>query len=193
MSIYKLFLLTLFVMLLLTPSHAQSFGLDAGQTPVLEFGAGYTYMHANAPPSGCGCFSLNGGYGSMVVHSVHGIALVADLSTAHASNVSGTTQNITIFDYLFGPRFYYHPDRRVTPYVQALAGGSEEFSNYVYVQGVTAFAASGGAGLSARLSRRWGWNIVEADYVYSHLPNASNDRQSDLRVSTGITFRLGPR
>jgi len=193
MRLHKLFLLMFFVMLSVTACHAQTFGLDAGQTPVLEFGLGYTYMHANAPPSGCGCFSLNGGYGSMIVHTEHGMALVADLSSAHANNVNSTTQNITVFDYLFGPRFYYHPASRFTPYAQVLAGGSEEFSNYVYAQGVTAFAASGGGGLSARLSRRWGWNIVEADYVYSQLPNAANNRQSDLRISTGITFRLGQR
>jgi len=193
MSLYKLFLLTLFVMLLATPGHAQIFGLDAGQTPVLEFGVGYTYMHANAPPSGCGCFALNGGYASMIVHSEYGLALVADLSSSHANNVNATTQNITVFNYLFGPRYYYRPERRYTPYVQALAGGSEEFSNYAYAQGATAFAASGGGGLSARLSRRLGWNVVEADYVYSRLPNANNNQQNDLRVSTGITFRLGPR
>jgi outer membrane immunogenic protein len=193
MSLYKLFLLALFVMLFVTPAHAQTFGLDAGQTPVLEFGFGYTYMHSNAPPSGCGCFSLNGGYGSMIVHSVHGIALVADLSSARAGNVNGTTQNITVFDALFGPRYYYHPERHYTPYVQALIGGTEEGSNYLAVQGATSFAASGGGGVNMRLSRYWGWNIGEVDYVYSRLPNAGNDRQSDLRVSTGITFRLGPR
>jgi hypothetical protein len=31
------------------------------------------------------------------------------------------------------------------------------------------------------------------DYVYSRLPNAVNDHQNDLRVTTGLAFRFGPR
>jgi len=193
MRLYKLSLLAVLLMFPAMACRAQSFGLDAGQTSVLDAGFGYAYFHANAPPSGCGCFSLNGGYANLVFHSVHGIALVSDLTTAHANNINGTTQNVTVFDYLFGPRVYYHSSSHFTPYVQVLAGGSEEFSNYTYADGATDFAASGGAGMSARLSRHWGWNIVEGDYVYSRLPNGSNNRQSDLRVSTGIFFRLGQR
>ena len=30
------------------------FGLDQGQTPPLEVGFGYSYVHANAPPAACG-------------------------------------------------------------------------------------------------------------------------------------------
>jgi peptidoglycan-associated lipoprotein len=29
--------------------------------PRAELALGYTYMHSNAPPCGCGCFNLNGG------------------------------------------------------------------------------------------------------------------------------------
>jgi hypothetical protein len=35
--------------------------------------------------------------------------------------------------------------------------------------------------------------LAEVDYIYSRLPNAVNDHQNDLRVSTGIAFRFGPR
>jgi outer membrane immunogenic protein len=172
---------------------SQPFGLDRGQTPVMEVGLGYTYFHANAPPAACGCFSLNGGGGTFIVNAPHGLSLVADLSAAHANNVDGTTQNVTIFDYLFGPRYTYRSTHRFSPYVEALAGGAKEVSNYVYVQDANAFAASVGGGFSTTINRRLGWNIVEADYIYSRLPNAVNNRQSDLRVSSGIVFRFGPR
>ena len=55
------------------------------------------------------------------------------------------------------------------------------------------FAVSGGGGVSRLMGRHFTWNIVEVDYVYSQLPNAVNDHQNDLRVMTGITFRIGPR
>jgi outer membrane immunogenic protein len=169
------------------------FGIDRGQTAVMEIGVGYAYFHANAPAAECGCFSLNGGSGSIVVNAPHGVSLVADLSAAHANNVDGTTQSVTIFDYLFGPRYSYRSAHRFTPFVQALAGGAKELSNYSYVQSANAFAAGGGGGVNIVIKRRIQWNIVEADYIYSRLPNAVNNRQNDLRVTTGFSIRFGPR
>ena len=38
-----------------------------------------------------------------------------------------------------------------------------------------------------------GW-IVEADWVmHSYIPNAQNNLQNNFRISSGFTFRLGPR
>jgi hypothetical protein len=179
------------------PAQARSqeiFGLDAGQTPVLEAGFGYTYLHANAPPAQCGCFSANGGYGSAVFHLPHGLAVVADLSAVHASNLSGTTQTITVFHYLFGPRYSFRAlHARYVPYAQALGGGSQESSNYAAVQQIRGAAFSVGGGVSMRVARHISYTLVEADWVGSRLANGQNNLQNDLRVSTGIAFRLGPR
>jgi hypothetical protein len=76
--------------------------------------------------------------------------------------------------------------------MEGLVGRSMEISNYAYVQQATALAVLGGGGVSMPITKLIGWN-VEADYVYSKLPNAVNDNQSTLRVSTGIFFRFGPR
>jgi outer membrane immunogenic protein len=170
---------------------AQRLGTDESHVPAIEVGVNYTFMHANAPPASCGCFSMNGGSGTFVVNTPRGISYVADLSAAHASQVDGTNQNITIFNYLFGPRYSYRAMHRFTPYVEVLAGGSKETSNYTYVADVSAFAASGGGGISTVLNRRFAWNIFEADYVYSRLPNAVNTHQNNLRITSGITFRFG--
>jgi outer membrane immunogenic protein len=172
---------------------SNTFGIDKGQTAVMEIGLDYAYFHANAPPMECGCFSLNGGGGSIVINAPHGLSFLADLSAAHANNIDGTTQSVTIFNYLFGPRYSYRSAHRFTPFVQALAGGAEEMSNYAYVKNVNAFAASGGGGVNTVINRRIQWNIVEADYVYSRLPNAVNNHQNDLRVTTGFSVRFGPR
>jgi outer membrane immunogenic protein len=173
---------------------AETFGVEPGQTPVLETSLGYTFEHANAPPAQCGCFSANGGYGSAVFNMPGGFSLVADLAAVHASNIGGTTQTVTIFHYLFGPRYSLRTvSKRFVPYVQALGGGAEEFSNYAFVQNVSGVAFSVGGGVTTTINRHFGWTIVEADWVGSRLPNAQNNLQNDLRVSSGLTFRLGPR
>jgi outer membrane immunogenic protein len=169
------------------------FGLEPGQTSAVDVGLNYAYVRANAPPAACGCFSMNGGGGNLVINMSHGLSLVADLQATHVNNINGTPQTITVFDYLLGPRYSYRTGSRFTPYVQVLVGGSEELSNYAFVQGSQAFAVSGGGGVSRLLSRHFAWNIVEVDYVYSRLPNAVNDHQNDLRVTTGLAFRFGPR
>ena len=136
---------------------------------------------------------MNGGGGNLVINMPRGLSLVADLQATHANNINGSTQSITVLDYLFGPRYSYRTGSRFTPYVQVLLGGSEEFSNYGPLANGNAFAVSGGGGVSRVMRPHFAWNIVEVDYVYSQLPNAVNDHQNDLRVTTGLTFRIGPR
>ena len=175
-------------------SAQETFGTEPGQTPVLETSVGYTFVHANAPPGQCACFSANGGYGSLVFNMPRGFALVADLAAVHANTIGSTTQSITVFNFLFGPRYTFRTvSRRFLPYVQVLGGGSQELSSYTAVQSVHGAAFSVGGGVSTPLNRHFGWTIVEADWVHSYIPNAQNNLQNDLRVSTGFTFRLGPR
>jgi outer membrane immunogenic protein len=172
---------------------AQTSTAGGGATPAMEAGLGYSYFHANAPPSNCGCFSLDGGYGTFIYHFSSTWSVVADLAAAHANNVAGTTQSITTFDYLFGPRYTLRPAKKVMPYGQVLFGGVTEFSNYAAVHNLNTFGLSAGGGINTSLNRRIAWNIVEADWVYTRLPNGVNTHQNLFRVSTGLTLRFGSR
>jgi outer membrane immunogenic protein len=176
-------------------THAPTiFGTAPGQVPALETSVGYTFIHANAPPGQCGCFSASGGFGSAVFNMPRGFSIVADLNAVHASNIDSTTQSLTVFNYLFGPRYSLRTlSKRFTPYAQALGGRSQEFSSYAAVQSVSGSAFSLGGGVSTVLKPHLGWTIVEADWIQSRLPNAKNNLQNDIRVSTALTFRLGPR
>src|SRR5258708_2387478 len=102
--------------------HAQaiSMGGSYSDVPRLEFGANYNFFHANAPPGHCGCFSLNGGSATVVYNITSKWAGIADLTLGHASNVNNTGQNITIFNYLFGPRSPRRMSRRHFPSDQIL-------------------------------------------------------------------------
>jgi outer membrane immunogenic protein len=169
-------------------------GTDTSQMPLLETSVGYTFLHANAPPGQCGCFSANGGFGSVVFNLPRGLGIVADLNAVHADSISGTTQSITVFNYLFGPRYSFQSvSRRFVPYAQVLGGGSRETSSYSAVQNAKGAAFSIGGGLATTLNRHFAWTIFEADWIHSYLPNAQNDLQNDLRVSSAISFRFGSR
>jgi len=176
-----------------TPAPTIQFGLDPGQIAVMELGFDYAYIHANAPPAECGCFSMEGFGGGFTINGEHGLSAVVDLATAKANNVNGTTQNIRIFNVLGGPRYSFRSRSKFTPYGQVLLGASEEFSTLAFATNRSAFAASGGIGVNRAFGRYFGWKIVEASYIYSQLPNARNNDQNDIRVTTGIFLRMGPR
>ena len=173
--------------------HAQAISMGSSNYDLsrFEFGVNYNYFHANAPPGHCGCFSLNGGSGTVVYNITSRWAGVADLTLGHASNVNNSGQNITIFDYLFGPRYTRRMSSRYVPYGQIMLGGAREDVNFEFTINRNAFAVLAGGGVTTQLRHRFGLTLGEVDWIYSRIPNAVNNRQNDLRIVTGITYHFG--
>ncbi len=174
--------------------HAQAIAMNGASldVPRLEYGLNYNYFHANAPPGQCGCFMLNGGSATVVYNITSTWAGVADMTLGHASNVNNTGQNITIFDYLFGPRYTRRMSSRYVPYGQVMLGGAREDVNFEFTINRNAFAVLAGGGVTTRLKNRLGLTLGEVDWIYSRIPNAVNNRQNDLRIVTGVTYHFGP-
>jgi len=158
-----------------------------------EVGANYNYFHANAPPKQCGCFSLNGGSGTFIFNLTPRWAAVADIMYAHANNVNNSGQNISIFNYLFGPRYSFRTSHRFVPYAEVMLGGAKENVNIQFDINRNAFGFLAGGGVTTTVKPKWGWTIVQADWIHTRIPNAVNDRQNDIRISTGVTYRFGVR
>jgi outer membrane immunogenic protein len=174
--------------------HAQAISMGGANddVPRIEFGANYNYFHANAPPGQCGCFSLNGGSGTVVYNITPKWAAVADLMVGHANNVDNSLQNITIFNYLFGPRYTRRMSSRYVPYGQILFGGAKEDVNFQFTINRNSFGLLAGGGVTTRLKHKFGLTLGEVDWVYTRIPNAKNDRQNNLRIVTGVTYHFGP-
>lgn len=174
--------------------NAQAISMNGvyGDVPRLEFGANYNYFHANAPPGQCGCFMMNGGSASVVYNVTDRWAAVADLTLGHASNVAGTGQSITIFDYLFGGRYTRRNRSRYVFYGQGLVGGAKEDVSFDFTINRQALSFLAGGGATTRLSPKFGLTLGEVDWIYSRIPNAVNDRQNDLRISVGVTYNIHP-
>jgi outer membrane immunogenic protein len=159
--------------------------------PRFEVGANYNYFHANAPPGECGCFSLNGGSGTFVVNITPVWSAVADIAVGHATDVDQSLQNITIFNYLFGPRYTRRTSSRFVPYGEALFGGAKEDVNFQFTINRNSFGLLAGGGVTTALKGKFGLTLVEVDYVYTQIPNAKNDRQNNIRAATGVTYHFG--
>jgi outer membrane immunogenic protein len=167
----------LFLMCFVLPLAAQQ-----AETPRVEISAGYTYVRTNAPPGGCGCFSLNGGSASVAYRVMRHFGLVGDLAVVHNGNVNGSNLGVTLTSYTFGPQFSL-PIHRLTPFGRILVGGAYESAG-----DSSAFAANLGGGLDLRLDRRWSLRLFEADYYLTHFANPVNSHQNNLRLGTGLVF-----
>jgi outer membrane immunogenic protein len=159
----------------------------------------YSYLRSNAPPAGCGCFSLNGGSVSFSIPIRHSQwAVAADSTVAHAGNISSTNNDLTLSTFTAGIR--YRPGRiqgLFRPFAQALAGPAYASGSLVLAQelagpnGNASLAANIGGGVDLRTGHRVSIRLVEADYLLTTFNNGSNNHQNNLRVSSGLVIRLG--
>ena len=172
--------------------HAQAISMGATSDPIsrFELGANYNYFHANAPPGQCGCFSLNGGSATVVYNITSRWAGVADLTLGHANNVNNSGQNITIFNYLFGPRYTRRMRSRFVPYGQVLLGGAKEDVNFEFTINRQSFGLLAGGGVTTHLKNRFRLTLGEVDWIHTRIPNAVNNSQNDIRIVTGVSFNL---
>jgi outer membrane immunogenic protein len=186
------------VLLLLFVSAAPVTMLAQGQ-PSQEIAFDYTYVHTNAPPGGCGCFSMNGGGGSYAYHYSPQFALLADVEVVHASKVDANGDDLTLTSFLAGPRFYYRRlSARWVPYGQVLVGGvrgtgSLAAANSAGETNPVALGATMGGGVEYNISRTISLRVAEVDYFITTFPNYVNGHQNNLRVTAGAAYHFGKR
>jgi outer membrane immunogenic protein len=181
------------------PAFAQNTAANAGtMEPRADLALGYSYMHSNAPPGGCGCFNVNGGSASFAWSFKPGSwAVVGDVVSGYAGGVSSAGYGITLSAFTAGVRYtppMGHSSLR--PFGQVLAGVAH--SSGTLVQGSlsatsnagAAFAGNFGGGVDLRVSRRFSIRLVEADYLLTTFDNGSNNHQNNLRISAGVVIHF---
>ncbi|MGA7155461.1 MAG: outer membrane beta-barrel protein [Acidobacteriaceae bacterium] len=193
----RLFSVTLLrIMIFAISAITLSLPVDAQFAPKAEFALEYNYVHSNAPPDECGCFSMFGGSASAAIALHRGFAIVAEFSGVHATDIAPTSRDLTLTTYLFGPRYTYHAGRRLTPFGETLVGlshasGTLAPSNLLSNASSNSFAAAIGGGLNYNIGRAVSIRIVQADYLLTTFANHADNHQNNLRLGAGIVFRFG--
>lgn len=176
-----------------------SFTLMAQTQPSNEVALDYTYVHTNAPPGSCGCFSMNGGSGSYAYHFGPQMAAVIEVGAVHAGQVDGSGLDLTLTSFLGGPRFYYRrPQARLVPYGQVLLGavratGGLTPANANGASSSAVFGSALGGGVEFNLSPRFTVRLAEIDYFVTTFDNKVDNHQNNIRVSAGVSYHFGKR
>jgi outer membrane immunogenic protein len=96
----------------------------AQNIPTAEVALTYNWVHSNAPPKDCGCFSMNGGSGSFAYNFTRKWSVVGEASAESNGNVNSTGLGLTLADFLAGGRYTLRNHSRLQPFGQVLLGAA---------------------------------------------------------------------
>ena len=165
-----------------------------------EVAVEYTYVHSNAPPGGCGCFSMNGGSIQVAQPFRSGrFSFAFDATFGGSSSVSSNGYDVTLSTFTGGVRYKPLEHRmmhsRWSPFGEVLVGASHAGGSLVSAPNPTSsalvFATNIGGGLDRKINEHWSLRVVEADYFLTTFSNGDNDHQNNIRISTGVVYHFG--
>jgi outer membrane protein OmpA-like peptidoglycan-associated protein len=158
-----------------------------------DVSVGYNYIRANAPPGGCQCFNLQGGYLSAGFHINDWLGLEAEVSGQHANDISTLGQALTLFSFAAGPKVHM-TFGKLQPFGQVLIGGIHGSDSY-FPTGLTSspsaasFAVQAGGGLDYLINDHFSARVA-IQYLKTELPNGTNNEQNELMAGVGIVYRF---
>jgi opacity protein-like surface antigen len=168
----------------------------AGVGPVIEAGAGYSYVEATVPSQSK--VAMNGvqAVASVDVHRRFGVKL--EVGYARKFDVFGTGHSADMLTYMAGPVFYPVRKRNMNVYTHILLGAARETGvnfesdGQIVLGYVNQFAWAGGVGFQYRvtpsLSLRVGADYLRTAFFNS---NITIQGQTNLRPSMTLIYTFG--
>jgi opacity protein-like surface antigen len=180
--------------------------------PKAELFGGYSYLRFN-PGNGEKGVNLNGWNASIAGNFNDWFGLVGEFSGHYGKpQFTGFDVDTNVHSFLFGPRFSYRKNERITPFAHALFGATRfsgtgtaltpQQTSFVLTK-QTAFAMAIGGGVDARINDSVAVRVFQADYQLTRMegpfivcitipcPTQTTQSQHNVRISAGIVLRFG--
>jgi outer membrane protein OmpA-like peptidoglycan-associated protein len=159
-----------------------------------DLSVGYNNIRANAPPGGCECFDMNGGFVFGTVHLTDWFGVAGEFTGGHSSNISALGQGLTVTTFTAGPRVS-HRFGRYTTVGGVLVGGAHGSDSYFPSKSSSStssssFAVSVGGGLDVRLNPRFSVRALDLQYLRTSFPNGVNNEQNQLMIGAGLIIKF---
>ncbi|MGA2003111.1 MAG: hypothetical protein ABSG70_07010 [Terriglobales bacterium] len=167
----------------------------------VEVFAGYSSIRANTVVSNTP-LRLQGASFEAAFSVNNWLSLVGDFGYYRQSNIAARGFSLTLQSYQFGPRLTWHNRTRLTPFGELLLGGGNA-GGTLYTRSLgTGMAPLGpnnglllteGGGADWRVRPWIAVRLIQADFIQSYFLNGTgnDDRQNNLRFSTGVVVRFG--
>ena len=163
----------------------------------LQFAAGYIYQGSNPVPT-AGWFRMQGGRAEIGVPLNGRLSIVGEVGGVHTGGYGVSNSPLTQFTFLGGPRLALlgkqtAEKQHFSPFVQLLAGAAYA-SEGLFPQGgvlrhsARAVAFSAGGGVDVPLRPHLRLRLVQAEYLYTHLPDGYDDVQHSYRLGVGLVW-----
>ena len=167
-----------------------------------DLGLTYTYKLAKISNLSGSTFGIQGGSVDGVYwlgEKLPNLGLAFDFNGETASDIKPGV-DLNQFTFVAGPRYTIWKDKSKSHganlYGEVLGGYVHAYdsvfpSRATVASSANSFALQAGGGFNLPLKKSIDLRLIEADYILTKLPNASNGMQGDMRLSAGIVFRLG--
>jgi len=153
-------------------------------TPRFEAFAGFSYLRLDA---GLGNDRDLNGFNSSFSYNFNRIIGATGEFGGNFGNASASGARRDQFFILFGPKFAYRGNSRVTPFAHVLPGVVRQNVNIgANDSSTTQFAMATGGGLDINVTERISVRGAQADYIMTRLGGIQNN----VRVSTGLVFKF---
>ena len=158
-----------------------SIRLVAQNYPQAEVFGGYQYSHQGSGNFGV---SENGWNASITGNMNKTLGVAGDFSGVYKS-LNGVT--VHTYTFTFGPVVSFNHEGKVNPFVHALVGRAE-FGGSFSSNSSNAFTMMYGGGADVKLSPRFAYRLIQADWVFYHF--SGSNLSKNVRISSGIVVRF---
>ena len=179
---------TLMIMIAFFGFHALTLAQDV---PKVELFGGYSLIRVDTQGESAIARNYNGWTASISGTATSWLSIVGDISGQYGPPVPNA--DLSVYSFLFGPKFAFRGNGRVTPFVQSLFGASRfKVSSGSMSDSENGFAMALGGGLDLKLTKTIALRPVQFEYLMTRIGDDS-ERMDNLRFSAGLVFRFGSR
>jgi len=168
--------------------------------PRVETAPAIMYIRTASLGVGEGAQNYNciGGGGTIAYNLTSMLGIAADLGGCKVTGLpSGLSSSL--FTYLFGPRFTFRNSSKLTPFFLVNFGGTrlslKGCDSGCESTSANAFALTVGGGFDVKLSHKFSWRVVQAEYLYTrfgnNIPFTDNVSQNNIRIKSGLVIAWG--
>jgi len=140
-------------------------------------------------------FWMQGGSVELGIDFFHGLGVAAEIAGTHTGSIGTSGVPLSLVSITCGPRYRWHAGRRNSLYGEAMIGEADGFQSLFpatsgSLTSSNNLAVQVGGGVDFQLSNRFALR-VDAAWVRTQLPNATDNVQDTLRLGGGIAFHFG--